>query len=483
MHLSKETQQGWIFAAQTAGTIGTAKLGADYLASVEEAIRQLEDALNTNPHRNLSVGQFQGFVFEDYSAETFNIDAAAAGSKDHAHVLDSHDLGSVDVKLDSGKEYSLKSYATAEKSTTEQARLNLETRQPLYKNQYRVVPTDKLEEAREVAARRAVRAQNNRPDVAESYSETHEKLTDIIENDEGVKSKPVSRKELNQIADEAKKGEFKAEDHDITPETAIKTKYLLEQAGKAGLTAAAITMAIQLAPEIIKTIDYLVRVGEIKPDQLLTTGKKAITAGGESFLRGSVAFTLTLAIKEGKLGVIKDLNPTLTGMLVAVTIQVIKDSIMVAIGKMKLQELEASLVRTTVIAGGTIFGMAAITKICASIGQTICPVAGLIIGTLVGCTVSVLYNLGKKQLISFCVDSGFTCFGLVEQDYSLPEEVLHELGIDTIPIPKTEVPRTQIETVSYTIDPDRVQFDRVEYTVLKRGIIGVNRIGYIPVKT
>lgn len=103
--------------------------------------------------------------------------------------------------------------------------------------------------------------------------------------------------------------------------------------------------------------------------------------------------------------------------------------------------------------------------------QTICPVVGFIIGTLVGCTVSVLYNLGKKQLISFCIDSGFTCFGLVEQNYALPEEALRELGIDLVVIPRIETPRIQPETVTYTINPEKVQYEQVEYTVLKRGII------------
>lgn len=480
MQISKEMQQGWTFAAQSSGTAGSAQAGAEYLAAVEDAIKQLEDSINHHPYRNLPVDSFQGYVFEEYSAGTFNVDAVAAGSKDRAVVQHSLDKGSVDVKLDSGKEYSMKSYGTGAKSATQQAVYNTDTKQPLYKNQERMVPSDQLEEAKMAANKQTMRNLERRPDVSESYRETRDKLTDTIENDEGIKSKPVTRKELDTIAKEGKKQEFKAEDHDLTPETVIKTKYLLEQAGKAGLTAAAITMALQLAPEIIKAIDYLVHTGEIKPDQLLTAGGKAITASGESFLRGSIAFTLTVAIKEGKLGAIQNLNPSLIGLLVTITLQTIKDSIMVAFGKMEPRELGASLVRTTIIAGGTALGMAAVAKIGAAIGQTICPVVGFIIGTLVGCTVSVLYNCGKKQLISFCIDSGFTCFGLVEQNYTIPEEVLHELGIETISIPRIEVSKTQVESVSYTIDPEQTQYEKVEYTMLKRGIIGINKIGYIP---
>ncbi len=123
MQKRNATQMGWAFAAQAIGTANAVHASSEYLASVEDAIRQLEDAINNNPHRNLPVDQLQGFMFEDFSAETFNIDAIASGSNDRAVALDSNDLGSVDVRLNSGKEYSLKSYATGEQSATEQARL------------------------------------------------------------------------------------------------------------------------------------------------------------------------------------------------------------------------------------------------------------------------------------------------------------------------------------------------------------------------
>ena len=78
------------------------------------------------------------------------------------------------------------------------------------------------------------------------------------------------------------------------------------------------------------------------------------------------------------------------------------------------------------------------------------------------------------------MDTGFTCFGLVDQDYRLPEKALHEMGVETI-----DIPRTQIETVSIertqipTVDIDTAQYETVNLTICKRGIIGANRIGYV----
>ena len=98
-----------------------------------------------------------------------------------------------------------------------------------------------------------------------------------------------------------------------------------------------------------------------------------------------------------------------------------------------------------------------------------------------GCSISIVYNIGKKKLISFCIDTGFTCFGLVEQNYELPEEILHEMGVHTIPIPRTEVSRAKIQTTNVNTNVQSSSYETIDITVLKRGLIGVNKIGYVPV--
>lgn len=97
------------------------------------------------------------------------------------------------------------------------------------------------------------------------------------------------------------------------------------------------------------------------------------------------------------------------------------------------------------------------------------PGIGFALGSLLGCSVAVVYNIGKK-LISFCVDTGFTCFGLVEQNYELPEEVLHEMGIETIPVPRTQIervdlPRTQVMGTGI----EQAEYETIDITVLRRG--------------
>ena len=307
-------------------------------------------------------------------------------------------------------------------------------------------------------------------------------MTDTITTKDGTKSRTATRKELEEIAGESKKQDFKASEHGVTAESAIRTEYLLKQALKAGYTAAAVTVAVQLTPEIYKAIDYLIKHGELDIPQIKRMGTKGISAGAEGFLRGSVASSLKIMCDAGMLGeMFKGINPIVLGTVVALVMQTVKNSILVAAGKMSTQQMGAAFVDTVVISGEYLLGI----HIGGLIGQTLgfeLPVVGYLLGSLIGTSFCVIYNIGKKKLISFCVDTGFTCFGLVEQNYELPEDVLKEMGIETIPIQRTQmemtdVPRTQVMGT----DIEKSEYETIDITVLRRGVIGVNKIGYVPV--
>lgn len=484
MQQKSEAQQGWEFATSIMGADIAANMGMEYVSAVEAAIKQLEDNINNHQYRNLGINQLQGYMLEEWGAGTFNVDAVAADSSFRAEVLHSTAKDSVDVMIKQGDAnvgaYSAKSYADGAKSAIEQARMNPDTRQASYHDQGRLVPSDRLSDAQAEAHRQALRNQSSRPEVSEAYSETESRLTDRISTDDGTKSRTATRKDLEQIAKESKQQEFRAEDHGVTAQSAIQTEYLLKQALKAGYTAAAVSVAFQLAPEIYKAIDYLIKHGELDIQQIKRMGTKGISAGAEGFLRGSVASSLKIMCDAGVLGeMFKGINPTLLGTVVALVMQTVKNSILVAAGKMSTQQMGAAFVDTVVISGGYIAG----AHIGGIIGQALgfeLPVVGYLLGSLVGTSFCVMYNIGKKKLISFCVDTGFTCFGLVEQNYELPESVLNELGVETIPIPRTEVeridvPRTQVAGTGI----QQADYETIDITVLRRGVIGVNKIGYV----
>lgn len=452
------------------------------IQEINDAIDRLARSINEHPSINLPVEQFKGFVAEEMHAGTFNIDAISKGSEHRAWTLQENGYASVDVDTNFGKEYSLKYSNTAKDAENMQAALNTETRAPKYYEQERLIAAEQVDEAKGWAHRRGLRDIENRPDVSDSHFDTEKHLVGKISDGEGVESKELSIKESKQIAKEAKTNGFDPEKHGYSKEPLIDEVRInyVNQAMKAGLTAATISAITQLVPELYKAVDYLIKHGEIDLNGLKKSGKKVISASGEAFLRGSVAYSIEMAAQNGIFGAaMKTVDASVIGVAVTVVLGTIKDSILVAAGRMTASEMGTRFVDTLVVSSGYLVGM----KVGGVIAQALFPeVPGVAyaIGSLIGCSVAVVYNIGKKKLIAFCVDTGFTCFGLVEQNYELPEQVLKEMGVDVIPVPRAEVDRVDIQRTQVGFSEVATSdYETIDITVLKRGVIGVNKIGYV----
>ena len=450
--------------------------------AINDAIDQLTRSVNEHPYINLGVEQFKGYVAEEIVAGTFNIDAIRQGSEHRAVSFPNESgYGSIDIDTNFGKRYSLKFANEASKAESYQAVVDPETGLPKYHGQERLIADGQLEKARYWARRRAAAEAGTRPDVAEAHRETGERLTSTISDGEGVSSRKLTVDEARDAAKHAKKGSFEAEELGYSKEVLLDEVRLgyIKKAAKAGLTAATLTAVLELVPELYKAIDYLIKNGEIDINQLKSGGVKVLTASGESFLRGSVAYLVQMAIEEGLLGEkMKQVDPTLVGVAVTVILGTIKNSILVALGKMTISQMGMQFIDTIVVSSGYLVSM----KIGGAIAQAFFPQLpgiGFAIGSLLGCSLSLIYNVAKNKLISFCVDTGFTCFGLVEQNYELPEDILQQLGVDLIPISRTEVSRTQIARPQISTTIDTTQYETIDIRVLRRGVIGVNKVGFV----
>ncbi|MBO8468433.1 MAG: hypothetical protein IAA72_01435 [Spirochaetes bacterium] len=472
--------KGWEYGSKIIGTDVASQMGQAYILMVNETISDLEYAINTRGSSNLSIPVLQGFLFENWAAETFNVDAIAAGSKDRAFVPELNTRNSVDIHLTTGADYSAKSYKDGSSSAKEQARLDYVTGSPRYEGMGRLVPEDQLDDAIKEAHRQYLRNSQTRPDVATSYKETEGALTDRISNNKGIESKPVSRQELNEIAEERKTESFKAAKHGITTDSAINLKYLFKQATNAGITSAAISVAIRIAPELISIIGYLVKEGEIDKDKIAKLGKDAVSSAGTGFIRGAVSSALYIQCAKGAFGeAFKNISPMALGVAVSLVLDTIWNGIKVAQGKMTALEMGDAFAKSVAITAGYTAG----AKIGGMIGQAIglgAPIIGYIVGSLVGAGACVAYNWSKKKLISVCIDTGFTCFGLVKQDYSIPPEVLKQLGIPFAELNETTLSTSKLDTISLdTTHLDTIRLDIVEFIILRRGLIGVNTVGYV----
>ena len=89
-------------------------------------------------------------------------------------------------------------------------------------------------------------------------------------------------------------------------------------------------------------------------------------------------------------------------------------------------------------------------------------------------------SISDRILVSLCVSTGFTLFGLVRQDYQLPDEILKDMGLNVI-----ELERINPHVSTFSISkPNTVTFsvskpNYVDIQILKRGIIAFHTVGYV----
>lgn len=479
MDRESELPKGWKAGSRFVGPDASSMMGASYIDSVNSAIDAFENAINNCNKTTQTDPSLRGFLFEEWSAGTFNVDAVASGSKDWAHVPKSTSYNSPDIVLESGKVYSAKARNSGYSSAIHQT-VDTDTGELMYQGMERLVPSDQLDAAIETAKRRAWKTRLKNPELSDAFKETQEKLTDRVVNSEGVQSRPITREELDEIVQERKSGTSKASDHGITTTSAVDLKYMMGQANRAGLTSAAITVALQIAPELVSLVGQLLKTGEVDAHSIRQLGLDAISASGKGYIRGAVSSAIYIECAKGAFGeALKNINPALLGLVTTLVVDTCWNAIKVAQGKMTPLEMGDAFANAAVagffyLAGAKLGGM---------IGQAIgfqVPVIGFVVGSLVGAGASIAYNWSKKKLISICVDTGFTCFGLVDQDYTIPHEILKQLGVEFAEPGKAGMSKAQLDRAAMeSAVPSHAKVDKVEFVMLRRGLIGVNRVGYI----
>ena len=219
----------------------------------------------------------KGDVAEFWHTGTFNIDSALKGSSNRAFVDRSHDFASTDISTNFGDEYGLKYYSDGQASAKAQAVSvfqrfkeyqshggtdsledflrsrgydNAESvlNDPIYSGQIRIIPRDQLEEATQYLERMIKSEAARRPEQVYRYQETLDLLKDRLSDDELNLFRFQKEAKLLQ---RWRNRENKCRRVGLTTEELIKYDYIIQQAFKAGLTAATISVFLKVA-EIIK---------------------------------------------------------------------------------------------------------------------------------------------------------------------------------------------------------------------------------------
>lgn len=501
---------GWDFFQKSVGGSG-AFAGNSYVTKVEDSINKLQkDVLEmSEAHRNMGVGQLKGFMAEIWHTDTFNIDAAVKGSSHNAEILKSTEFASVDIKA-AGNDYSLKYYKTGKDSAFEQAKTywqrynedmanrrraggdeisffdylkerninesDINKYDSIYNGQFRLIPKEQMDAAIEALKRKIEKESMTRPELVAGYQETLDRLQDRIKASDGTESIPLSRADSERIAQLAKEEKFDPKDFGISTDILIGFEEVMQQAVQAGLTAAVISCILKVAPEIYKAIDMLIKDGEVSKEQFEKIGFAALSGGAQGFVRGSISAALTISCKSGLLGAsLKSVDPTIIGTLTVVVMNTISNSYKLASKKISKAEFAHNVAKDIFVSTCSVALGGAMQGLVPEL-----PVLGYLLGSFIGSLGgSFLYDTGYSAFMSLCCDTGFTCFGLVDQDYKIPKEILERAGFKTFDFSKYEPKRFEQKSFEVSkFNVSRLDYQTIKFDFLKREVIGIGKIGY-----
>lgn len=500
-------EEGYDFFAEHASGFSGAYSGREYVSQVNAAIEKTRTDLNDFSGFRTDVSKLKGDIAEFWHAGSFNADAAANNSGVRLTIDRSHEFASADLTSSDGMIFGLKFYRTGAESAKQQAKSLFERfreykagggtdsldkfladrgysdatvlNDPVYKGQVRIIPKDQYQDAVAWLQKKIEKESVSRPEQVTRYKETLALLSDRAKSADGTQSIPLSEEDARKLAALAREGGVSAEDLKmlgLSTEDLITYERIFNQALQAGMDAAMLSIVLKAAPEIYKAIQYLVETGKVDGEQLKEVGLAALSGGAEGFVRGSLAAAITTACQSGLWGeTLKSVEPPVIGCVTVIALNTMKNACRVARGEMEGYEMANALAKEiflsscSMIAGG-------ITQMLVAI-----PALGFMLGSFVGSVVGAFtYDGVYSATLSFCADTGFTLFGLVKQDYKLPKSVLKSLGVKTVEVKKCHLQKATIRRMKpLKLTQKKMQPKTVEVIPLRRGVIGVSKIGYI----
>lgn len=493
----------------------------EWINSVEKAIEDFKSSvIDRASSRNISTDMLQGFTAETFHAETFNINAVINGSQSIPIVPDSNKFSSADIliynqKLKSYSAVSSKYYSTADKTlkalseTPYERYTKLKLRanskgntykslrkfskengrninrknlnKSIYYGQVKVVPHEQLKKIQSSLDNKIKTAKMNGDVISlEKYKEVKKTVQNIISDGNGCESVPLTRENSQKLAEAARNGTIDdklLKELGVDKSQLIKGKHIAKKSLSAGMNAAVIALVLNVAPKIIDVLSTLVQNGEIDVETLRSNGIDAVTSTAKSYIEGAVTSGIYLCCKLEKFGeTLKNVDANVVGLVVVFTMSLILDSIKLALGDITKIEFVENTTRNSLVLGLSLAGGVIATALFPELS-----VIASLLGSMIGSAVGVLiYKCLDRCFMALIVEQGCTFFGLVDQNYELPENVLNQIGVETFEYEKFEFDKFQFDSFKPdTVTIDKIEYEKIGIKVLRRGVIEVGKIGYM----
>lgn len=358
-------KESWLASqAQKAVSGMSSQEASRYLADLDTALQNANDSLyrtiltkagtvNQNP-------SLDGLIAEQYHAQTFNLNAEAAGSQYRAKVLEpngtTYAKNSVDIVIVDGSGKIVRRYQSKYCKDAKATQAAFEKGD--YRGQRKLVPEEQAGEL------------SSKADV-------------VIKGPDGTTSTPLGKEKAQQLRDEAQSGkwnelnwnEYQAKDLAVG---------IGKQAGYAALQGAVIGAGFDIAGKLWNG-------EEIKGEEVVET---ALRSGVDFGIKAAAAGAVKVGVEKGIITVIPKGTPAGTiANIVYVAVEDVKVIGKMVTGEYPLKEGLDKLEQTTVAVAGGLVAMGKGAEVGAAIGAVLGPV-GAAVGGFIGGTVG--YMAGSK---------------------------------------------------------------------------------------
>lgn len=357
------SKESW-FASETQKAVSamSKKETVKYLSNLDEALNNANEALYRTITTKAGIvnqsANLDGFIAEQYHAQTFNLNAEATGSPYRAKVLEPNGKGyaknSVDIEILDGNGKVVKRYQSKycqDAKATLRAWLRGD-----YRGQQFLMPDGQ-------------------------QGGIFKKCTTVLEAPDGTTSKPLSKEDAKQMQNDAQNGTWEELNWNEyrTKDVAMG---ITKRAGNAVVQGAFIGAGFDIAQKLF-------RGEEIDGEEVVET---ALTTGADSGIKAAAAGAIKVGAEKGVIPAILK-ETSVAGNVAVVAIENVK-----VIGKMMSGELTGKegiekMEQTTV---ATLAGLS-VSASGAALGASVGAVFGLVgsvVGGFIGGTVS--YLAGSK---------------------------------------------------------------------------------------
>lgn len=339
---------------------------ANYLNQLDRAVNQANEALyetiKTNAGNISNNPNLDGYIAEQYHAQTFNLNAEASGSQYRAEVVKPqgkrYAKNSVDIVIKDPEGKIVKRYQSKyakNAKATEKA-----FKKGDYRGQGKLVP--------------------------EGQSGDIKHSSDVITAPDGTTSNPLAKNKAEKLRDDARSGKWNDLDWND-----YKTKDLAVGIGKQTAAAAVQGMAISVGMDIAQK---LWNGEEVKADEVI---KDAVVSGADFGVKAAAASSLKVGVEKGIVTVIPKGTPASTiSNIVFVAVEDVKVLGKIVSGDLTVREGIEQISQTTVSTAAGMISMAKGAAIGTQLGIVLGPI-GMAVGYFIGGSVGYIAgsSIGK----------------------------------------------------------------------------------------